>query len=75
MWERVRAHYDDGQVVEILVTIGAYLQVSKFGDAMSVELEDVFHGRPSVLFAAEPPTSVAVQQHLAHLVQPRGEGH
>lgn len=66
VWERVKKHYDDGQVVEILATIGAYLQVSKFGDAMGVELEAAFHGHQPVLFEVEPPKSKAAQKHLEH---------
>jgi alkylhydroperoxidase family enzyme len=66
-WSRVRAHYTDAQIVEILATIGAYIQVSKFGDAMGVELEPVFYGRSSVLFAKEPPQSPAAARHLEHL--------
>lgn len=65
-WEAVRRHYTDDQIVEILVTIGAYLQVSKFGDAMGVELEPVWYGRDSVLFAKEPPKSPAAARHLEH---------
>lgn len=65
-WRAVRAHFSDDQVIEILSTIGAYLQVSKFGDAMGVELEPVFHGRSSVLFAQEPPASEAAKRHLEH---------
>jgi len=65
-WERVKDHYSDDQIIEILVTIGAYIQVSKFGDAMGVELESVFHGRDSVLFAKEPPTSPAAMRHIEH---------
>ena len=68
VWQRVRKHYDDGQVVEIVATIGAYLQVSKFGDAMGVELEPVWHGHDPVLFAAEPPASPAARHHLAHFL-------
>jgi AhpD family alkylhydroperoxidase len=66
VWARVREHYDDGQIVEIVATIGAYLQVSKFGDALGVELEDVFVGHQPVLFTAEPPTSKAAQHHFEH---------
>lgn len=66
VWERVRAHYDDGQIVEILATIGAYLQVSKFGDAMGVELEDAFHGHQPILFEEEPASSPAAQEHFEH---------
>ncbi len=68
IWQRVRQYYDDGQIVEILATIGAYLQVSKFGDAMGVELEEVFHGYEPVLFANEPPKSPAAKHHLEHFL-------
>lgn len=64
VWARVKEHYDDGQVVEIVATIGAYLQVSKFGDALGVELEPVWFGHKPVLFAAEPPASPAGAHHL-----------
>ena len=68
VWERVKAHYDDAQIVEIVATIGAYLQVSKFGDSLGVELEPVWYGHQPVLFAAEPPTSKASQHHLDHFL-------
>jgi len=68
VWQRVKEHYDDGQIVEIVATIGAYLQVSKFGDAMGVELEPVWHGHEPVLFNAEPPKSKAAQKHLEHFL-------
>lgn len=68
VWSAVKAQYDDGQIVEIVATIGAYLQVSKFGDALGVELEPVFHGHQPVLFAAEPPTSPAAKHHLEHFL-------
>lgn len=68
VWERVYAHYDDGQIVEIVTTIGAYLQVSKFGDALGVELEPVWYGHQPVLFAVEPPSSPAAQRHLEHFM-------
>ncbi len=68
VWARVHEHYDDGQIVEIVATIGAYLQVSKFGDALGVELEAVFHGHQPVLFAKEPPSSKAAQQHFEHFL-------
>lgn len=69
VWHRVQANYDQGQIVEIVATIGAYLQVSKFGDAMGVELEPVWHGHKPILFAAEPPTSKAAQKHLEHFLK------
>jgi len=68
VWARVKEHYNDGQIVEIVTTIGAYLQVSKFGDALGVELEPVWHGHEPILFAEEPPTSAAAQHHLDHFM-------
>lgn len=50
LWARVRAHYNDGQIIEILATITTYLMVSKFGDALQVELEPVFAGIEPILF-------------------------
>ena len=44
------------------------LQVSKFGDAMGVELEPVWYGHQPVLFAAEPPSSPAARRHLEHFL-------
>lgn len=64
VWAAVKEHYDDGQIVEIVATIGAYLQVSKFGDALGVELEPVWYGHQSVLFDAEPPATAAASHHL-----------
>jgi AhpD family alkylhydroperoxidase len=63
-WASVHQYFSDAQIVEILATIGAYIQVSKFGDAMGVELEPVFHGRRSLLFQKEPPKSRAAARHL-----------
>ncbi len=65
-WSRVRKDFTDDQIVELLATIGAYVQVSKFGDAMGVELEPVFQGRPSVMFREEAPKSQAAKRHLEH---------
>ncbi len=67
-WEAVKKYYNDAQIVEIVATIGAYLQVSKFGDALGVELEDVWAGHQPVLFNAEPPTSKAAQGHFEHFI-------
>lgn len=64
VWAAVKEHYDDGQIVEIVATVGAYLQVSKFGDALGVELEPVWYGHQSVLFDAEPPATPAGAHHL-----------
>ncbi len=74
-WARVKKHFSDDQIVEILATIGAYIQVSKFGDAMGVELEPVFQGRPSVLFREEAPKSAAAKRHLEHFLAGAPAGH
>ncbi len=68
VWAAVKEHYEDGQIVEIVATIGAYLQVSKFGDALGVELEPVWHGHQPILFAAEAPTSQAAKHHFEHFL-------
>lgn len=68
VWTRVKEHYDDGQIVEMVATIGAYLQVSKFGDALGVQLEDAFTGHQPVLFVQEPPKSKAAAGHLEHFM-------
>lgn len=68
VWDEVKKYYDDGQIVEIVATIGAYLQVSKFGDSLGVELEPVWYGHQPVLFAKEPPASKASQHHLDHFL-------
>lgn len=64
VWADVKKHYDDAQIIEIVATIGAYLQVSKFGDALGVQLEEVWYGHEPVLFAVEAPESKASQHHL-----------
>ncbi len=71
MWDNVKKYYDDGQIVEIVATIGAYLQVSKFGDALGVELESVWSGYQPVLFEAEPPSSAAAKDHYENFIQAR----
>lgn len=60
----MKEHYDDAQIIEIVATIGAYLQVSKFGDALGVQLEEVWYGHEPVLFAVEAPESEASRHHL-----------
>ena len=42
LWKEVRAHWSEEQAVEIVYTITAYIMISKFGDALHVELEPVF---------------------------------
>ncbi|MGI9548316.1 MAG: carboxymuconolactone decarboxylase family protein [Flavobacteriaceae bacterium] len=42
LWSRIMEHWTEQQAVEIVYTITAYIMVSKFGDALHVELEPVF---------------------------------
>ena len=42
LWSRVREHWSEQQATEIVYTITAYIMISKFGDALQVELEPVF---------------------------------
>jgi len=42
LWNEVRAHWSEEQAVEIVYTITVYIMISKFGDALHVELEPVF---------------------------------
>ena len=42
LWARIRAHWTEQQATEIIYTITAYIMISKFGDALQVELEPVF---------------------------------
>lgn len=44
LWERIMEHWTEAQAVEIVYTITIYIMVSKFGDALHVELEPVFAG-------------------------------
>lgn len=42
IWDRMHQHYSEAQIVEAVFTITIYIAVSKFGDALGVELEPVF---------------------------------
>ena len=42
LWERLHEHFSESQIVEAVFTISVYIFVSKFGDALGVELEPVF---------------------------------
>lgn len=44
LWDRLHAHFSEAQIVEAVFTITTYIAVSKFGDALGVELEPVFGG-------------------------------
>ena len=49
LWDRLHAHYTDAQIVEAAFVITTYIFVSKFGDAMGVELEPMFDGVEPIL--------------------------
>lgn len=44
LWDRLHSHFTEPQIVEAVFTITVYIAVSKFGDALGVELEPVFSG-------------------------------
>lgn len=44
LWDRLHAHWTEPQIVEAAFTITAYIMISKFGDALGVELEPMFDG-------------------------------
>lgn len=49
LWDRVKAHYNEPQIVEAVYVITQYIAISKFGDALGVVLEPVFHGLDPIL--------------------------
>ena len=42
IWQKVKAHYSEAQIVEAVYVITQYIAISKFGDALGVILEPVF---------------------------------
>ena len=44
LWDSIMEHWTEKQAVEIVYVITTYIMVSKFGDALHVELEPVFSG-------------------------------
>ena len=49
LWDRLHQHFTEPQIVEAVFTITVYIAVSKFGDALGVELEPVFAGIQPIL--------------------------
>lgn len=49
LWNRLHEHFTDAQIVEAVFTITQYIAISKFGDALGVELEPVFQGLDPIL--------------------------
>jgi len=52
LWDRLNQHYTQAQIVEAVFTITQYIAISKFGDALGVELEPVFGGLSPILEVA-----------------------
>ena len=49
LWERLHQHWSEPQIVEAIFVITTYIMVSKFGDALGVELEAMFDGVSPIL--------------------------
>jgi len=49
LWDRLHQHFTEPQIVEAVFTITTYIAVSKFGDALGVDLEPVFGGAQPIL--------------------------
>jgi alkylhydroperoxidase family enzyme len=49
LWNRLHNHYSEPQIVEAVFTITQHIAISKFGDALGVELEPVFQGLDPIL--------------------------
>jgi 4-carboxymuconolactone decarboxylase len=52
LWDRLHKHFTEPQIVEAVFTITIYIAVSKFGDALGVELEPVFSSLKPILKVA-----------------------
>ena len=49
LWDRLHAHWSDAEIVDAVFVITIYIAVSKFGDALGVELEPMFDGVDPIL--------------------------
>lgn len=49
LWDRLREHFSEPQIVEAVYVITQYIAISKFGDALGVALEPVFSGVDPIL--------------------------
>ena len=52
LWGRLHQHFTSPQIVEAVYVITQYIAISKFGDALGVELEPVFGGLDPILHVA-----------------------
>ena len=49
LWDRLHEHWTESQIVEATFVITTYIMVSKFGDALGVQLESTFDGVQPIL--------------------------
>jgi len=49
LWDRLHKHWTEPQIVDAVFVIAVYIAVSKFGDALGVELEPMFDGVKPIL--------------------------
>lgn len=49
LWDRLHKHWSEAEIVDAAFVITTYIAVSKFGDALGVELEPMFDGVKPVL--------------------------
>ncbi len=49
LWGRLHVHWTEPQIVDATFVITTYIMVSKFGDALGVELEPMFDGVKPIL--------------------------
>lgn len=52
LWDRLHKHWSEAQIVDAAFVITTYIAVSKFGDALGVELEPMFDGVKPILKVA-----------------------
>ena len=52
LWDRLHKHWSEAEIVDAAFVITTYIAVSKFGDALGVELEPMFDGVKPVLKVA-----------------------
>ena len=49
LWDRLHANWTEPQIVDAVFVVTIYIAVSKFGDALGVELEPMFDGVKPIL--------------------------
>lgn len=50
LWKRVHAHFTEPQIVEAVTVATAYFMMSKYGDTLGVQLEEVFSDADPIMF-------------------------